>query len=122
MKAVAGERLREVLRRWPDFSKLTTFKERLEELRPLLAADFRESDLGVVVEGIEEILNVSESEDVLTIDFEGAGGGPYRAVFISENGNWLLRSLTFQCQACFGSGQDEAGPCKMCAGSGWGVA
>ena len=47
---------------------------------------------------------------------EALDGCPYKVeVFFDKR--WCLRSFCFQCQGCFGDGEE----CGVCGGSGWGV-
>lgn len=97
--------------------------EHAESLAPLLADDFDPVDLANRISDVAEVTQISLDADCVEIQFHDLDGCPQQAVFTRRGSDaWALRSLKFQCPACFGSGVNNGAGCEMCGGAGWGVA
>ena len=91
-------------------------------LQKLITTDFDASDLLHDLSGVAEVCAYERRGDQIIVEFLDKGGSVQRAIFISVSpDDWKLKSLTFQCPVCFGSGENLGAVCSICNGSGWGA-
>jgi hypothetical protein len=113
-------RLRQIVSHWPRTGRKLTALPR--PYREMFAKDFDEGDLLIPVFGLTEVNQIRLSERSGEIEFFDSDGGLQRAVFErDEHSEWRLRSLRFQCPACFGTGKTDEDTCNLCDGAGWGT-
>ena len=112
--------LQRILRLWPKGEGQQGVAK--DRLKAFLAPDFDDIDLIIPVPGLRELGPIESTEATVTIYFDDAEGCPQRAIFKDIGGQeWKLRSLTFECPVCFGTGKNDETECPICGGSGWGA-
>ena len=115
--------LEEILSVWPVSDDAAERQEQIAKIRPYLASNFDDLDFLNKVYGIREIKKYAESGNEITVEFLDSTGDLNKAWFVrgSTESGWRLRSLRFNCPACFGTGKNDSQTCTLCEGLGWGA-
>lgn len=119
--------LRDVLKLWPkpneDPERVRDF---LVQIKPYITSDFDGSHL---LNRLSRIMDFGDAYVVgpsVFIEFRVPEDQGYRqrAEFVEQpDGQWLVRTIRFECPICFREGKIYNGTiCELCGGQGWGVA
>jgi hypothetical protein len=113
--------LKRIIARWPKAETEEVGAAR-DSLREYLADGFDVIDLHNCVESVAAVEKTEMKLDGAIVYFYDPDEILQRAVFERQKSEgWKLKSLTFQCPVCFGTGENESAQCVMCGGSGWGA-
>lgn len=112
-----------LMAQWPKSSEA----EASEELLAALSDDFQAPDLANKPNTEFSILSrvlIRGNMAIVMVYDPSEPEYPNRAVIrLNSKGELKLCSFKFQCLSCFGPGIDaDAGPCEVCAATGWGLA
>jgi hypothetical protein len=114
--------LKDIVSQWPK-ERARDQEATLTTLRRYLADDFDPLDLLNYVQAVASVEEIQRSGDIARILFYDSDGTLQRAIFdVSDTEGLKLKSLAFQCPACFGTGINNGATCTLCDGSGWGAA
>jgi hypothetical protein len=92
--------------------------------RRFFAPDYEPWDIDGPIAGVEgeRIVTVSTSGDepeIVTTRDEWGKARLTRYLLSATNGSWRIVSMEYACHLCQGSGKNDSGDCRVCAGTGW---
>jgi hypothetical protein len=112
--------LKAIVARWPK-----TEDEEAASLRSLgddLANGFDVVDLSNHIGSVAKVNRIETRSDGVFIYFVDTDGYPQRAIFeVPQSDKPKLKSMQFECPACFGDGINDGATCILCDGVGWGA-
>jgi hypothetical protein len=85
----------------------------------LVTKNFDASGAGRGIGQLSTVLEIFEAKGQTVITFLSENNYPYRAIFLIQNGAWLLSSLLAACPACLGTGKISRDACPLCDGIGY---